>query len=118
MNPKSLSPAANFDSYKQMNILSHLLTVDAFRKLVDVPLPYHRAFKKNPFINEEGMKEVPSAPNSYKFEKFIFDSFKFFDKLLLLEVSPNEEFAPIKAFTGNETPETALELYKKYYNLE
>lgn len=118
VNPKSLALDANFDSYKQMNILSHLLTVDAFKKLVDVSLPYHRAFKKNPFINEEGMKEVPSAPNSYKFEKFIFDSFKFFDKLLLLEVSPNEEFAPIKAFTGNETPETALELYKKYYNLE
>ena len=29
-----------------------------------------------------------------------------------------EEFAPIKAFTGNETPETALDLYKKYHHME
>ena len=63
------------------------------------------------------MKEVPLKPNSFKFEKFIFDAFSFFDRILLLEVNPSEEFAPIKAFTGNETPETALELYKKYYNL-
>lgn len=118
VSPKSLTLDSNFDLYKQMNILSHLFTVDAFKKLIDVDLPYHSAFKKNPFINDEGMKEVPLSPNSYKFEKFIFDSFKLFDKLLLLEVSADEEFAPIKAFTGSATPETALELYKKYYNLK
>lgn len=118
VNPESLSPDADLNLYNQTNMLAHLFTADAFIKLVTVPLPYHRAFKKNVFINSEGMKEVPLKPNSFKFEKFIFDSFRFFDKLLLLEVQPNEEFAPIKAFTGNETPETALELYKKYYNLE
>jgi hypothetical protein len=32
-------------------------------------------------------------------------------------VSESEEFAPIKAFTGDATPETALELYKKYHNI-
>lgn len=104
--------------YNQKNILSHLFTVDAFKSLIDVDLPYHRAFKKNAFINEEGMKEIPEKPNSFKFEKFIFDSFQAFDKLLLLEVDPNEEFAPIKAFSGDATPETALELYKKYNHLK
>lgn len=118
VNPESLSPDADLNLYNQTNMLAHLFTADAFKKLVTVPLPYHRAFKKNVFINSEGMKEVPLRPNSFKFEKFIFDSFRFFDKLLLLEVPSDEEFAPIKAFTGNETPETALELYKKYYNLE
>ena len=118
VNPESLSPDADPNLYNQTNMLAHLFTTSAFRKLVNIPLPYHRAFKKNVFINSEGMKEVPLKPNSFKFEKFIFDSFRFFDKLLILEVPPNEEFAPIKAFTGNETPETALELYKKYHNLE
>lgn len=118
VNPESLSTNADLNLYNQTNMLAHLFTTEAFKKLSVVTLPYHRAFKKNVFINAEGMKEVPLKPNSFKFEKFIFDSFKYFDKLLLLEVSPNEEFAPIKAFTGNETPETALELYKKYYNLE
>lgn len=64
------------------------------------------------------MKEVPTKPNSFKFEKFIFDAFSVFDRILLLEVNPLEEFAPIKAFTGNETPETALDLYKKYHHME
>ncbi len=118
VNPESLSPDADPNLYNQTNMLAHLFTTNAFKKLVNIPLPYHRAFKKNVFINSEGMKEVPVKPNSFKFEKFIFDSFRFFDKLLILEVPPNEEFAPIKAFTGNETPETALELYKKYHNLE
>ncbi len=115
IDPQNLSNVASESStlYNQKNILSHLFTIDAFKSLVDVDLPYHRAFKKNTFINEEGMKEVPEKPNSFKFEKFIFDSFKMFDKMLLLEVDPNEEFAPIKAFSGNATPETALELYKK-----
>lgn len=101
------------------NMLAHLFSTKAFEKLVPVHLPYHRAFKKNDFINEEGMKEVASKPNSFKFEKFIFDSFKFFDKILLLQVKPEDEFAPIKSFTGIATPETALKLYldhKKGYN--
>ena len=100
--------------YNQKNMLAHLFSTKAFEKLVPVHLPYHRAFKKNDFINEEGMKEVPSRPNSFKFEKFIFDSFKFFDKILLLQVKPEDEFAPIKSFTGDATPETALKLYLDY----
>lgn len=121
IDPKNLSMATSDPSvdklYNQKNILSHLFTVDAFKSLVDADLPYHRAFKKNTFINEEGMKEIPEKPNSFKFEKFIFDSFKMFDRLLLLEVDSDEEFAPIKAFSGDATPETALELYKKYNHL-
>ena len=73
--------------------------------------------KKNDFINDEGVKQVSPKPNSFKFEKFIFDGFKYFDDLMLLEVEAKDEFAPIKAFNGTATPETALELYKKKYNL-
>lgn len=97
--------------YNQINILAHLFSTDAFIKMINVDLPYHRAFKKNDFINGEGMKVVPSSPNSFKFEKFIFDAFKFFDNFTLLEVNANDEFAPIKSFSGNATPETALDLY-------
>lgn len=118
INPQNLSndmiKSVNLDgtyNYSQINILSHLFNISAFNFLKDVNLPYHRAFKKSDFINEEGMKVVPSVPNSFKFEKFIFDSFKYFKKLTLLKVNSSEEFAPIKAFTGNATPETALKLY-------
>lgn len=100
-------------NYNQINILSHLISTDAFLLSSEYDLPYHRAYKKSHYINSEGMKIVPSSPNSFKFEKFIFDAFKYFNDFTLLEVEPELEFAPIKAFTGAYTPETALELYLK-----
>ena len=102
--------------YREANMLSHIMTIDAIEIAADKDLPYHRAFKKNPIINEEGMKIVPTEPNTFKFENFIFDSFKFFDNMLLLRVNEEEEFAPIKDFTGIYTPETAKEAYERIYN--
>ena len=104
--------------YNQMNILSHLFSKKAFLKLTKLKLPYHRAFKKNDYIDNTGMKVVVKEPNSFKFEKFIFDAFKYFNNFTLLEVEKNEEFAPIKSFTGKYTPETAIDLYCKKYNIE
>ena len=101
-----------------MNILSHLFSKKAFLKLTKLKLPYHRAFKKNDYIDNTGMKVVVKEPNSFKFEKFIFDAFKYFNNFTLLEVEKNEEFAPIKSFTGKYTPETAIDLYCKKYNIE
>ena len=98
-------------NYNQINILSHLFTKRAFLESMNIKMPYHRAFKKNDYINEEGVKTVPTEPNSFEFEKFIFDAFKYFDNFTLLEVLREDEFAPIKAFTGDSTPEIALELY-------
>ena len=103
--------------YREANILSHLMSIDAVKKVSEVHLPYHRAFKKNAFVNEEGMKQVPDKPNSFKFENFIFDSFMFFDDMLLLRVDENEEFAPIKDFTGIYNPDTAKEKYEKYWSM-
>ena len=103
--------------YREANIISHLMTIDAVKKACSIELPYHRAFKKNAFVNEEGMKQVPDKPNSFKFENFIFDSFMFFDDMLLLRVNEDEEFAPIKDFTGIYNPDTAKEKYEKYWNI-
>lgn len=103
--------------YREANMLSHLMNIDAVKKVSEVHLPYHRAFKKNAFVNEEGMKQVPDKPNSFKFENFIFDSFMFFDDMLLLRVNENEEFAPIKDFTGIYNPDTAKEKYEKYWSM-
>lgn len=103
--------ADGFYNYNQMNILAHLFRIDAFIDNTKIELPYHMALKKNPYINDEGVKVVPTKPNSYKFEKFIFDSFKYAKNFTLLEVDRSQEFAPIKSFTGDATPETALNLY-------
>lgn len=101
------------NQYNQINILSHLFTKEAFIESSKIQIPYHRAFKKNDFINDEGMKVVAKEPNSFKFEKFIFDVFPHFENFTLLEVEKEMEFAPIKAFTGDATPENALEMYLK-----
>ena len=104
--------------YREINILCHIFTMDALEKCAHVDLPYHMAAKKNIYINDEGMKIFPNKPNSYKFEKFIFDSFKFFDNITLLRVNPEEEFAPIKNPEGVYSPMTATKLYIKQQNNE
>ena len=102
--------------YRDCNILAHLFSLDSLFKIACETLPYHRAYKKNTFINYEGMKEVPSKPNSFKFETFIFDSYEMFDDVVVLRVKREEEFAPIKNATGQDSPETARKLYKDYMN--
>lgn len=99
--------------YREANMLSHLMNIEAIEKVANIPLPFHRAYKKNTFVNEEGVKQVPDKPNSFKFENFIFDAFKYFDDMLLLRVNEKEEFAPIKDFTGIYNPDTAIEKYLK-----
>jgi len=98
--------------YRDLNVLSHLLTIDAIEKAANLKLPYHRTYKKNTFINDEGMKQVPEQNNSFKFETFIFDAFSYFDDLLLFRVN-KDEFAPIKDSIGMNSPEVATKLYVK-----
>lgn len=107
-----------FYLYREANMLSHLMSFDAVKRSSDIPLRFHRAFKKNPFVNFEGVKQVPDKPNTFKFENFIFDAFSFFDDMLLLRVNANEEFAPIKDFTGKFNPDTAKEKYAHYWHVK
>jgi len=95
--------------YRESNVLAHMLNINALEKSATSNLPYHRAFKKTTFVNDEGMKQVPEKSNSFKFEKFIFDSFENFDDLLLFRVK-KDEFAPIKDMFGLRS---ATKLYKK-----
>ncbi len=104
--------------YREINILCHIFSIDALEKCSELDLPYHMASKKNIYINDEGMKIFPNKPNSYKFEKFIFDSFKYFDNITLLRVNPDEEFAPIKNPEGVYSPMSATKLYIKHQKNE
>lgn len=99
--------------YRETNMLAHLFRIDALFHMKDILLPYHRAFRKSPFVNYEGMKQIPEKPNIYKFEQFVFDAFSYFNSILLLRVNQNEEFAPIKDFNGPYNPEVAKSLYEK-----
>ncbi len=116
----SESKITNTNTYlfREANILSHIMSINAIKKSSTIDLYYHRAFKKNSFVNFEGVKQVPDKPNTFKFENFIFDAFSYFDDMLLLRVDENEEFAPIKDFTGIYNPDTAKEKYENYWNLK
>lgn len=102
--------------YRDANMLSHIMNIEAIDKISNIRLKYHRAFKKNSFINEEGVKQVPDRPNTFKFENFIFDAFSYFDDMLLLRVDENQEFAPIKDFTSAYNPFSAMQKYENYLN--
>ncbi len=108
-----IDPITKHDCFRDINLLSHLFSINAVEELANDVLPYHRAFKKNTFVNEEGMKQVPEQPNTFKFENFIFDAFSFFPSIQLLRVKKEEEFAPIKDFNGPHNPEVATILYEK-----
>ena len=99
--------------YGQSNIVSHLYNIEALEVLKDVKLRYHKAHKKNVYLNEDLELIVPEEPNTFKFEKFIFDAYEKFDGMSILSVKKDEEFAPIKNAEGKDSPETAVELYLK-----
>lgn len=100
--------------YGEVNILSHLFNIKALEKLAEQRLPYHTAFKKSNYLNEEGEFIEVSDPNAYKFESYIFDGFSFFDDMSILRVNRENEFAPIKNKEGSDSPETAIQLYNDY----
>ncbi len=78
-------------------------------------MPYHTARKKVPYLNENGQKTIPSDVNAYKFEAFIFDAFQFIDSFRVFRIRREEEFAPVKNKSGEDSPETARKLYLDYY---
>ena len=101
--------------YGESHIMCNLYTIDAIEKISKETLMYHSAFKKNTYIDENGREIVPTEPNSYKFESFIFDAFEFFDDIAILRGKREDDFAPVKNKEGVDSPKTAKELYEKYW---
>ncbi len=101
--------------FGESHIMCNLFTIDAIEKISKEPLIYHSAFKKNPYIDENGKEVIPTEANSYKFEAFIFDSFELFDDIAILRGKREDDFAPVKNKDGVDSPKTAKELYEKYW---
>ena len=101
--------------FGESHIMCNLFTIDAIEKISKEPLIYHSAFKKNSYIDVNGKEVIPTEPNSYKFEAFIFDSFELFDDIAILRGKREDDFAPVKNKEGVDSPKTAKELYEKYW---
>ena len=101
--------------YGESHIMCNLYTINAVEKISNEILMYHCAHKKNSYIDENGKEVIPTEPNSYKFESFIFDAFEFFDDIAILRGKREDDFAPVKNKEGVDSPRTAKELYEKFY---
>lgn len=100
--------------FGEVNILSHLYSIEALEELSNKKLPYHVAFKKANYLDNKGNYIEVSEPNAYKFEAFIFDAFEEYSDMSILRVKREEEFAPIKNAEGQDSPETACKLYTDF----
>ena len=101
--------------YGESHILCNLFNIKALEKISKEDLPYHVAFKKAKYIDENGELVVPEKPNAYKFEAFLFDAFESIDDMIIMRVKREEEFAPVKNKEGVDSPETARELYINFH---
>lgn len=106
--------------YGESHILCNLFNISAVERMGRTPLPYHVAYKKATYIDNEGNVIKPDSPNAYKFEAFIFDAFGEVDEMAVLRVRREEEFAPVKNAdsVGVDCPSTARDLYEKFHHLK
>ncbi len=78
-------------------------------------LPYHCA-KKSAYVVASDWE--PSNIDIWKFETFVFDAIPLAGRACCMEVSRDEEFAPVKNKDGADSPETARqamsELHRKW----
>jgi UDP-N-acetylglucosamine/UDP-N-acetylgalactosamine diphosphorylase len=72
-------------------------------------LPFHRARKLTPYIDDQGELIKPDSANSIKFERFIFDLLPSAENAFVVEADANDSFAPVKNADGaaHDTPEQA-----------
>ena len=70
-------------------------------------LPFHRAEKKIPFVDEQGLPHSPQKPNGIKFETFVFDALPMAERPVILEIDRALEFSPVKNADGEDSPATA-----------
>lgn len=95
--------------------MCNVFSIDAMKKASTKELEYHIALKKADYLDENSTLIRAIKPNAYKFEQFIFDTFKLFDDISILRGNREEIFAPVKNIQGEDSPETAKKLYENYW---
>ena len=105
-------------AFGEAHINCNMFNIKGIEKIGTEKLPYHVAFKKAAYMNENGEVIKPKEPNAYKFESFIFDAFEKLDNMTILRVKREEEFAPVKNAQGTDSPETAIKLYNEFHRKE
>jgi UDP-N-acetylglucosamine/UDP-N-acetylgalactosamine diphosphorylase len=100
--PESLAREITADGHLRFSagsIAIHILSRSFAETLTadgDASLPWHRAEKKVPHVNERGETVKPDKPNAVKLEMFVFDALPLAKKVVVLETLRSDEFSPIK----------------------
>ena len=102
--------------YGEANILCNLVDVGKIEEIGSEPLPYHVAYKKASYMDENGDIVEPDSPNAYKFESFMFDAIERSSEIGILRDTREDNFAPVKNAdsAGVDCPSTAKALYEAY----
>ncbi len=111
--PEDLARARNPDGTRRFDagsIAIHLLNREFVERLTapaaTVQLPWHRAEKKVPTVDEHGRPLNPDKPNAVKLEMFVFDAIPLARNPVVLFTRREEEFSPVKNATGDDSPAT------------
>lgn len=116
--PKDIAGITDDDGelvFGESHIMCNLFSLNAIKRASTKEMEYHIAFKRTDYLDENGNFIKVEKPNAYKFEQFIFDSFKLFDNISILRGKREEDFAPIKNKAGEDSPESAKKLYENYW---
>lgn len=71
------------------SIAVHAFSLEFLERVSTVPLPYHIAYKKVPYVDLKMVSEwYPTEPNAIKFERFIFDILPEARRSIVVEIDP------------------------------
>ena len=92
------------------SIAVHMFSA-SFIERVASDLPWHVAYKSVSHIDlASGNKRKDEEPNAYKFERFVFDVLPLASNSIVLETKREEEFAPIKNASGEDSLQSSVQL--------
>jgi UDP-N-acetylglucosamine/UDP-N-acetylgalactosamine diphosphorylase len=110
--PEAMARQTNPDGSLRFNfgsIAIHALTVAFIETLNSggpLRMPWHRAEKKVPAIDDRGILVKPDKPNAVKLEQFVFDAIPLAANPLVFITDRAEEFSPVKNAEGADSPTT------------
>jgi UDP-N-acetylglucosamine/UDP-N-acetylgalactosamine diphosphorylase len=111
--PESLAVQTNSDGSLRFNagsIAIHALRtsfVDRLNHSGRLSLPWHRAEKKVPYVDDRGNEVNPDKPNAVKLEQFVFDAIPLAKNAIVYTTERAEEFSPVKNAEGVDSPATS-----------
>jgi UDP-N-acetylglucosamine/UDP-N-acetylgalactosamine diphosphorylase len=100
--PEELARKTHPDGSLMFNagsIAIHALRVDFIARLNaggQLKLPWHRADKKVPFVDDTGNVVKPTENNAVKLEQFVFDAIPLASNAIVYTTAREEEFSPVK----------------------